>query len=576
MNSNTLFTLDAYAAISCPVKTQNSFMPGQPLASLGDGEELAESFAGGHDFRTQMLSRLLSAVGHKAVDLRCDGAVLDSKTRIEATLEAMDSGVRLIVGPQLPPDLAHHRAGSPDALLLGEDSKSGGYGYYPLGIKFHLLTERRMSGRSGHTLTVSKLNKPFLHDALSLPDLGFRVASRAQDLLQMAHYARLLDTCGHLSGDGFYAALLGTDEIAGIGPGILWMDLYERQIRTFSRTAHDGQRRHSALERYDHEHLFRVRVAQRAMQQNSAQPAKLMVRPIVIKECDSCRWWDICLPQLDAQDLSLRIDKAPLDVREISALRALGVETIEDLAEVKLEQLLPNYLPLVAHRASAKQRILTAHHRASMLARGVELERISQHPIEIASSCLEIDFDVETSASDYVYLWGFLVTETASGKQYYRAFHRFEDLDDNAEFLLAQEALTWLAELLELHPDAKVYHYSEYERVRIRRLLRIWKDPVFRRIADCIDHNFVDLFQVVREHFFGIHGLGLKAVAQAGPGFAWRDDNPGGLNSQSWFDEAIHATDADTAQAARTRVLEYNEDDVRATCALRLWLREQN
>ena len=63
-------------------------------------------------------------------------------------------------------------------------------------------------------------------------------------------------------------------------------------------------------------------------------------------------------------------------------------------------------------------------------------------------------------------------------------------------------------------------------------------------------------------------------AAQAG--FAWRDDDPSGLNSQLWFAEAVHAETADPRRAAaRQRVLEYNEDDVIATAQLRAWLRAQ-
>ena len=83
----------------------------------------------------------------------------------------------------------------------------------------------------------------------------------------------------------------------------------------------------------------------------------------------------------------------------------------------------------------------------------------------------------------------------------------------------------------------------------------------------------MDLFSVVRENFFGANGLGLKVVASAVADFAWRDEDPGGLNSQSWFADAVHAGDALARERARVRVLEYNEDDVRATWHLRRWLR---
>ena len=87
--------------------------------------------------------------------------------------------------------------------------------------------------------------------------------------------------------------------------------------------------------------------------------------------------------------------------------------------------------------------------------------------------------------------------------------------------------------------------------------------------------GFVDLFEGVRRNYFGANGLGLKVVTAAVTGFAWRDEDPGGLNSQSWFAEAVGDPDERVRELARVRVLEYNEDDVRATWHLRRWLREQ-
>jgi predicted RecB family nuclease len=58
-------------------------------------------------------------------------------------------------------------------------------------------------------------------------------------------------------------------------------------------------------------------------------------------------------------------------------------------------------------------------------------------------------------------------------------------------------------------------------------------------------------------------------------GFRWRDEDPGGLNSQLWFAEAVHGENAEVRAQARRRVLEYNEDDVIATSQVRAWLRAQ-
>ena len=92
--------------------------------------------------------------------------------------------------------------------------------------------------------------------------------------------------------------------------------------------------------------------------------------------------------------------------------------------------------------------------------------------------------------------------------------------------------------------------------------------------ASYAEEHFVDLLEIVKAHYFGVSGLGLKLMARH-VGFSWRDDDPGGLNSQLWFAEAVHGETAELRSRARRRVLEYNEDDVTATSQVRAWLRAQ-
>lgn len=81
-------------------------------------------------------------------------------------------------------------------------------------------------------------------------------------------------------------------------------------------------------------HRFRVDVAIVAQRQTGdprCDPPPL-VHPIVTGECTRCQWWEHCRPQLHPDDVSLRIDKGPLDVREISSLRRHGIAIVTDLA----------------------------------------------------------------------------------------------------------------------------------------------------------------------------------------------------------------------------------------------------
>ena len=65
--------------------------------------------------------------------------------------------------------------------------------------------------------------------------------------------------------------------------------------------------------------------------------------------------------------------------------------------------------------------------------------------------------------------------------------------------------------------------------------------------------------------------MGLKTAAKLA-GFEWRDEDGGGGLAMVRYAEATGDPDAEARAAARRWILEYNEDDVLATAALREWL----
>ena len=574
-----MFALDAYAARSCPVKTHNAFHPGMSLPPADEG--LREVFHGGIAFQAEVVTQLLSGF---------DGSVFDGRGLTErssaeqerAALDAMASGIDVLIGPLLPRDLVAHRSGRPDLLL-----RDPAGGYHPAEIKSHRVSDPR---GGGSTLTWSALSDPLRRQVLE--GHRFRYTWRLNDLLQLAHYRRMLETIGHAAPLPL-AAVVGSDDLPALGRVLSWVDLDAALLppspRASSAVAAAAPEslvesselvgpsepsgtieRVSALARYDVEHAFRVEIALVAASLEPHDPPVLL--PVANRECGWCQWWDVCRPQLDDDDLSLRISKSPLDVYEIGVLRDLGVATVAELAATDLDALLPDYLPRVTHRVGAEDRLRLAWRRSVLMARGVDFDRVTQGPIEVPSATLEIDLDIETSSDDRVYLWGFGVSDSRDGSHYYRHFSAFQPLDDATEQALAIAALSWLRNLVD-GVDTFVYHYSDYEVVRLQRLATASGDEVLAWAVAWARQHFVDLFTAIRTHFFGTQGLGLKVVATRAAGFRWRDESPGGLNSQAWFDESVSGATAEVRAAARQRVLEYNEDDVEATWHVRRWLR---
>ncbi len=576
--------LGAYAARSCPVKTQNAYdstiaLPSAAPDLAGDaaGPGLAGAglWDGAARFTAQVLDELINVCRGRVVDLRLlayEGQ--DAETR--ACLQALSTGAEVVIGARLPPDRDGHRVGRPDVLVRGTDAPDGRPGYHPVVVKWHKILDRshRPPEEEPASVWCSTLAGPAPDQAAELAEHGLRLGRREADFTQLAHYHRMLQAAGYAAAGHPLAAVIGSDRLFP-SPVLAWVDLSVPVIRTFSRSQPEGWRLRSPLERYDHEHGFRVDIATVASQQTGdpEHDPGLLVRPVVNGECVRCPWWEHCRTRLDPDDVSLRIDKGALDRREITTLRNRGIVTIQDLVGTDLDQLLPSYLPEVSHRGGAEPRLRVAVRRARMLLDDVDFHRETTGPAELPTADVEIDFDIESSADGRIYLWGFLV-DAGTGSGVYHEFSRFDDLDARAETTLALEAFGWLRDLIQTAKSVTIYHYSGYEVARISELAQRETHELLDWAAAYAAAEFLDLLETVKTHYFGVNGLGLKLIARHA-GFRWRDDDPGGLNSQHWFAEAVHSEDADVRAQARTRVLEYNEDDVLATHHLRAWLRAQ-
>jgi len=335
---------------------------------------------------------------------------------------------------------------------------------------------------------------------------------------------------------------------------LVWLDLAEPLFPTYSRST--GKAKRSALERYDHELAFRLKVAEVA-----AAGGEPLVQPIFIEECKSCPWFDHCLG-VAGDAVSAQVITGAFSRREWLALDKAGCGSLEALAGLDVEDAAFQelYLPEVSHVASPLGRLADMVRRAGMIRDGVVVERTTSGPIDVPRADIEVDLDVEWDLDDHVYLWGALVRR--DGASTYQPFVTWDVLDGDGERALAESFVAWLRSLTATGESVRVYHYSHAEVTRLTKVL----DGV-----DDVLPLFVDLHAIVAKNFVGVDGLGIKKVAPAF-GFAWRDESPSGVQSQLWLEEARHASSESDRDAARRRLLEYNEDDVRATHRLREWM----
>ena len=274
-----------------------------------------------------------------------------------------------------------------------------------------------------------------------------------------------------------------------------------------------------------------------------AQPTP--TQPSRLKQCASCRYWELCEPELKAMDdISLVFPGQKAEV-----LREEGIGTVEKAIDAGLGE-------------------------TSQIARawreGIPvLARTDFTPPAELRADVEIDVDVEAYLDQGAYLWGAFDGST------YRGFATWEDVggaDNTAEEANFLAFWSWLQSVrAAAHAEGKTFRAYCYAAggenhwlmASARRFASIDEAEVRAFIAS---DEWVDVFASVRRHLVGTEGLGLKVVAPVA-GFNWDDEDMDGERSVALRREARHGS-----TRARETLLRYNEDDCRATAAVRHFL----
>ena len=550
--------LGGYAAKRCPVRTHNDFAPLVPVPEWVPSPELQADFDAGRQFEAEVFAELarINPGTAELIDpaLRKAGA-------IAKTLAAMESGVPLVLGGWLPDDPTGGRTGRPDILV-----KVGG-GYLPADVKHHNTLQ-----------AAKKATKPV--SSLVRPDIWWdapgctATSHHYEDGLQLAHYTRMLQACGfHPGPDRLFGAIIGTSTVAVSGPDrelvFVWHDLSKPTRPTFSRSR--GKVVRSVLERYDHEHDFRVKVAATAAHiTGGADDPEPLVVPIGQRECGLCPYVLWCAEQMGPDDASAAITRDRLDTREWQALRRMGIGTTSALADLEPEDpaFFDEYYPEVTHygREQALKRLYAAVRQARMICDGVDFQPIAGTPVEVPSAHVEIDFDIEWDTAGRIYQWGLRVRDGQDdATARYEPVVSFKPLDDEGELALAERAAALIGQLrAEAEASGRtvaVYHWSHVEVSKTRK---------FDCVAAALGGITVDLLTWFMGTFHVRGEASIKAVAQLF-GFTWAVDDPGGRLSMSKI-EIARGGGADAAEARRW-CLDYNESDVAAQAVIRDGLR---
>jgi predicted RecB family nuclease len=278
--------------------------------------------------------------------------------------------------------------------------------------------------------------------------------------------------------------------------------------------------------------------------------------------CAQCVWRDHCWRELVRVDDLTTLPSIGEPKR--AALISIGVKTVADLAEAS-----PALLSTAKGVGAVAARTWPLRARAVKTGAPIKLRPWTPPAVD-----LEISYDIENLSDPFVYLHGLLI-RTAGTHRF--GSSEFIDNDFGAfqpvcadypeserdvwrRFLLAVENI-------DCRGSYAVYIYSSHERTALRRLQATYGGS---EALTRFEANIIDLRrELARCVVFPTDADGLKTIAGY-VGFHWRDNDPGGGQSIAWWKE--YWGDSVKRADARLRVLAYNEDDVRATFAIRDWL----
>ena len=584
-----------YVAKQCPVRAQNDTLePGEPLPPDPFTRRL---FANGNAFETEIVAEVLR-LHPRAVVIDAE----NSDALEAATHAAMSERSSPLLSARLPSDLAGRRVGRPDLLIAAP-----GGGYWPIDVKWHQNLEPASGKRSALPGLCSSLDA--LGRDAAILDEEYAARKREEDLLQLAHYQRMLESIGMQATDGRWGGIIGTEQ------RVVWYDLDAPIWQTPSSTGNTKVR--STMDRYDFEFAFRLDVVAVAEQHKRDPSVDLLTVPVKISECGSCPWWDYCRPQLEKppgdvsllprigwsqwkihrdHDVTNRAELAELDPRtarlvaggiDVTALMAAAPDAeLADLVSGKALALLASegiatfddLQALCARTASYSDvglSVLPAHIDLARAALGPApvYRRRGVSEVIVPRADVEIDVDMENTELG-CYMWGSYVSDrsnTGIAKTGYRAFVTWEPLTPDVEAENSLRFWRWLMVIRQECHDAGMtfaaYCYNAGAENTYLRRLGIAEEAVAQEIDAFISSGeWIDMLREWDSQLITGGSSSLKTTAPLA-GFQWEVDEAGGGESMIKHDLATHGD-----KAAQDWLLAYNRGDVEATLAVRDWM----
>jgi predicted RecB family nuclease len=483
----------------------------------------------------------------------------------QETSDFMKSGAELILRPRLANDVPGRRRASVNVLIrVGRVDER--FMYAPILIKNNEIHESATTRR----MLEGSLTRLLPSEATFTDGVGPRSnLTVTRNGISLAHATRVLGALGHADPSA-RAAMIDRQR------RVWWFDLASANYPRFN------------LGTYDEHYHQRVAVL-KAHDQWLLGEGDFPTSPYWHRECTECPYSTHCELQLEqSDDVSLtRFTSLEQQVM----LHEQGVDSRQELARLDPHRARQARNKVPTPRVDSKTEDFLGRtidklddliYRARAHVRGSSLRTIDSALMGCPIADVEVDVDME-SYEEMTYLWGASVSLNRAVEAVlpgYKAFVEWGTLTRESEAAVFRDFWTWLSDLRQRCDDknltfAAYCFWAQAEDGAMNRAVATGLEgaashedlEAFRRASPPL---WIDLHEQAKRQIQTEGPLGLKQLAGAA-GFQWRDENPSGEASMLWYEVAT-GNDSPGALTSRQRILEYNEDDCRATKALRDWL----
>ena len=573
--------LDSRAALACPEFLHKTHAPKRfDLRNLAPETPMAKAMSDqGFIHEARVIEKLKASVsGYALIEPDMPTDVREAET-VKALRDASNAVVihpvfgqtaeQLIAEGQGVPWVDGHPRNSRPDLIVRISADPAPFGTWAaVDIKSHGAFDKK---NKSNEVTVTALSTP--NEVGENPATG---RLKDDDAMQLAHYQRHLEFMG-IASDETWAGIIGRD-----GDFVAWARLSETN---FGR----GRNEMHALGKYDLQFARAQSIVHQAALRNDDPSVQAPAMPMydgAAKKCPTCAFLPICLDEMvkyrESGNVTLLAEVSPTKAANELPI-GIGIRELAEYSQ-----------PLSDFGEVAKQ-------RARVYVSGKPEIKVGVSDFAVPTFDVEIDIDLENSQGalqdigfndsvepDRLYLYGYITHDRTVDPDWHTAqTGTFEDYAGNREgehsvYLRMWEYLQ--AQISKAQSGGKtigIFHYSSHELTWWRKWVTNFYDlpgtPTSDEMESFIANYMCDLYPVAQQIVFPANSkspvcnYSIKTLAPLA-GFTWHADDAGGANSLLKYKEAMSGAEPE-ARNAQEWLRKYNVDDVKATMALRNWLR---